>query len=124
MKPDKELEYLYKTPIKQAKDTFREHFTCRMKIAPHNEEYEVAVIPIKNASDIERFDNIQVCLEQFPALFMTVNLRKGDRNVLRIRTRSGGIRELWKIVHPIVDQVIAGDIGFKSYDEIHREEQQ
>lgn len=122
MKPDKELEILYKNSIAQAKKTFQEHFTCRLKIAPHNEEYEVAVIPIvytpKNTSDIERFNNIQVCLLQLPAIFMTVNLRKGDRNVLRIRTRSGGVRELWEIVHPIVDLVIAGDIGFKSYDEI------
>ena len=54
---------------------------------------------------------------QLPAIFMTVNLRKGDRNVLRIRTRSGGIRELWEMTHPIVDLVIAGEIGFKSYDE-------
>lgn len=121
MKPDKELEYLYKISTKQVKDTFREHFTCKLKIAPHNEEYEVAVIPIEfipiKPVDIERFDNIQVCLLQLPAIFMTVNLRKGDRNVLRIRTRSGGVRELWGIVQPIVDLVIAGEIGFKSYDE-------
>lgn len=121
MKPEKELEILYKNSIAQAKNTFREHFTCGMEIAPHNEEYEVAVIPIEYTPikpvDIERFDNIQVCLLQLPAIFMTVNLCKGDRNVLRIRTRSGGVRELWGMTHPIVDLVIAGEIGFKSYDD-------
>lgn len=121
MIPDRELEYLYKISIEQIKNTFRENYTCKLKIAPHNKEYEIAVIPVKftpkNASDIELFDNIQVCLLQFPAIFMTVYLRKGDRNVLRIRTRSGGVRELWEKVHPIVDMVIAGEIGIKSYDE-------
>lgn len=120
MKPEKELEILYKNSIAQAKNVFREHFTCGMEIAPVNEEYEVAVIPIEPVEepvDIERFDNIQVCLLQLPAIFMTVNLRKGDRNVLRIRTRSGGVRELWGMTHPIVDLVIAGEIGFKSYDD-------
>lgn len=115
MKPQKKYEALYRKAIDDAKDVFGYHFTCKRKIAPEDEEYEVAIIPWKDVDNT--WDNIQVCLLQRPAVFLTAYVRMGEKRVLAIKTRSGAIKDLWGKVKPIIVLMAVGDIGFKSYDE-------
>lgn len=118
MKPNKEYESLYKSSIQQARNVFRKNFTCKLSIAPDREEFEVAVIP-RAAGPGEHWDNVQVCLEQLPATFLTAYLRKGEQRIMEITTRSGGIKELWDMVKPIIDLINTDDIGFDSCSERH-----
>ncbi len=103
---------LYQIDIQEAKEVFGENFTCKINTAPHGEEFEVAVIPMNDLD--EKWDNIQVCLIQYPACFIEVYLRKGDDKILRIGTRSGGVRGLWETVLPIIGLEANGAIGFES----------
>lgn len=115
MKPKKGFEAFNRRAIEDAKGVFGYHSTCKRKIAPKEEEYEVAVIPWKNVENT--FDNIQVCLIHLPATFLTAYIRNGEKRVLAIKTRSGSVKDLWGLVKPILVLMAVGDIGFKSYDE-------
>ena len=106
MKPHKELEFLYQEPIKEAKQVFGKHFTCKLETAPHGEQFEIAVIPLEFKS--KKYDNVRVSLAQFPAVFMDATMRMGDRNVISIATKSGSVKELWHMVEPIVKQLEMG----------------
>ncbi len=59
-----EYRYLYKNTIAQAKAVFRKHFTCKLEIAPHFEEFEVARIPLKDQGG--KFDISKYALAQLP----------------------------------------------------------
>ena len=56
MKPHKELEFLYQEPIKEAKQVFGKHFTCKLETAPHGEQFEIAVIPLEFKS--KKYDKV------------------------------------------------------------------
>lgn len=109
-----EYRYLYKNTIAQAKAVFRKHFTCKLEIAPHFEEFEVARIPLKDQGG--KFDSIHVCLSAAPAVFMAVYMLKGNKKVMAIGTRSGGVRELWDMVRPIIELEANGDIGIDFFN--------
>ncbi len=58
-----------------------------------------------------KFDSVQVCLEEAPAAFKIAYMLKGDKKVMSIRTRSGGIKKLWDMVMPIIEMEANGEIG-------------
>ena len=114
-KKSDELAFLYEIDIERAKEIFGDHFTCNLARAPHMEEFQVAVIPWKDADG--RFDNVEICLFQAPACFMQAYLRKGGKRFLRISTRSGDVTDLWhELVYPLVRHIMDGDIGVKTVE--------
>lgn len=111
--PPAEYRILYENTIKEAKKVFGKHFTCKLDIAPHFEIFEVARIPLIDQGG--KFDSVQVCLEVAPAVFLTAYMLKGEKKVMEIGTRSGGIKELWDIVYPIIKMEACGEIGIKFF---------
>ena len=118
--PPKEYRFLYINVIQQAKKTFGEHFTSKLEIAPHWEEFEVARLPLKDQD--EKFDSLLVCLTAAPAVFMCVYMLKEDKKVMAIGTRSGRVKELWDMVRPIIEMEANGDIGIEFFGIVRQED--
>lgn len=96
------------------KKVFGKHFTCKLDIAPHFEIFEVARIPLKDQGG--KFDSVLVCLEAAPAVFLIAYMLKGDKKVMSIGTGSGGIKELWDMVMPIIEMEANGEIGIDFFN--------